>query len=53
MDKAQKETLKFAMWYMVVNSDDENIIEHLENSTNAWDTKNHEKYMQDIIDKLQ
>lgn len=52
MTKKQKKTINFALWYLASNSDDENVHDHLEESTESCDAKDHCDYLQTLIDKF-
>jgi len=51
MTKTQKETVDFALCYLLSNSDDESVLEHLEDSTKSGSSIHHTEYIQKIIDK--
>ncbi len=52
MDKRQKETIKFALQYLLANHDDENVIEHLEDSIQSCDIKDQHEYLQSIYEAV-
>jgi hypothetical protein len=52
MNKKQKETIKFALQYLLANHDDENVIEHLEDSIKSCDIRDQHNYLQSIYEKI-
>lgn len=51
MTKTQKKTIDFALCYLLSNSDDESVLEHLEVSTKSCSPTDHAEYIQKILDK--
>jgi len=53
MYEQEKRTIKFALCYLLSNSDDESVLEHFEIVTGSEQPIKHGDYIQNILNKIE